>query len=381
MLRRAVANPITGSASAVQAGSTSLGNGIVQVRLNEKTGGIAELRAAGIDENFADTTDGQALNDYLYLIGDNVAELQRNGPVSIRVGETGPLVASLIIESGAPGCHKLTREIRLANGADFVEIINLVDKKRLEAASYHAKEGKESVNFSFPFRVPDGEIRLDVPFGVIRPDADQIASACKNWFTVGRWADVANADFGITWVTLDAPLLQVGGITATLLNSQTNPDIWRKRVGPTQRLDCWAMNNHWGTNYRAYQEGPTVFRFILRPHRGPTDPAQATRFATGFSQPLLVTGARGVKPQSQPLLRITPADVVVSGLKPSDDGRAVIVRLFNASPREQSATFEWSGPEAQSIHFTDTSERAGDNMAGTIKLDGNGLVALRVDLK
>jgi hypothetical protein len=59
----------------------------------------------------------------------------------------------------------------------------------------------------------------------------------------------------------------------------------------------------------------------------------------------------------------------------------VIVRLFNASPLEQSALVEWSGPEAQSIHFTDTSECAGDNMAGTIKMAGNGLVALRIDLK
>lgn len=381
MLRRVGTNPVIGSRSVVQASSASLGNGIVQVCLNQKTGGITELRAAGIDDNFADTTDGQALNDYLYLIGDNVAELQHNGPVSIRVGETGPLVASLIIESGAPGCHKLTREIRLASGADFIEVINVVDKKRLEASSYHAKEGKESINFSFPFRIPDGEVRLDVPFGVIRPDTDQIPSACKNWFTIGRWADVANAEFGITWVTLDAPLVQVGGITATLLNSQTNPDVWRKRVGPTQRLDCWAMNNHWGTNYRAYQEGLTVFRFILRPHRGPTDPAEATRFATGFSQPLLVTGARGVKPRSQSLLRVTPADVVVSGLKPCDDGHAVIVRLFNASTREQSALVEWLGPEAQSIHFTDTGEQAGNRVAGAIKMAGNGLVALRVNLK
>ena len=50
------------------------------------------------------------------------------------------------------------------------------------------------------------------------------------------------------------------------------------------------MNNHWGTNYRAYQEGPTVFRFVLRPHRR-RDPAEASRFATGFSQPLLAVRA------------------------------------------------------------------------------------------
>ena len=76
-------------------------------------------------------------------------------------------------------------------------------------------------------------------------------------------------------MTLDAPLVQVGGITATLLNSQTNPDVWRKEVEPTQKLYSWAMNNHWGTNYRAYQEGPVVFRFVLQPH-GPFDPAGAS---------------------------------------------------------------------------------------------------------
>ena len=62
--------------------------------------------------------------------------------------------------------------------------------------------------------------------------------------------------------------MQVGDITATLLNSQYNPDSWRKTVEPTQKLYSWAMNNHWHTNYRAYQEGPVQFRFVLRPHRG-----------------------------------------------------------------------------------------------------------------
>ena len=107
-------------------------------------------------------------------------------------------------------------------------------------------------------------MRLDVPFGVVRPDEDQMPGACKNWFTMGLWADVSNDDYGITWVTLDTPLVQVGGITATLLNSQTRPEVWRRSVGRTQKLYAWAMNNHWGTNYRAYQEGPTRFRFALR---------------------------------------------------------------------------------------------------------------------
>jgi hypothetical protein len=356
-----------------------LANDKLRVRLDEKTGGIVELQAVGTDANLADTASGHALNDYLYLIGDDLAALQRNGPVKIAVRDRGPLVASLLVQSDSPGCHRLSREIRLVAGADYVELHNTVDKKRLEAASYHARDGKESVNFAFPFHVPGGEMRLDVPLGVMRPEHDQMPSACKNWLTAGRWADVANRDFGVTWVTLDAPLVQVGGITATLLNSQTNPDIWRKKIEPTQKLYSWAMNNHWGTNYRAYQEGPVVFRYVLRPHRG-TTAAAASRFAIGFSQPLVAVPGRGAAPSATPLLRVEPADVLVTGLKPSDDGRAIIVRLFGASEKPASAKLRWPRRALPQLQLSDTSERPLRALTGDIPVPAWGVVTVRAEL-
>jgi hypothetical protein len=272
------------------------------------------------------------------------------------------------------------RELRVVSGLDYVELVNTVDKARLPAKSYMAKEGKESVNFAFPFAVPDGDVRLDLPLAVCRPEADQMPSACKNWFTVGRWADVSNKNRGITWVTLDAPLVQVGGVTATLLNSQYDPNVWRKHVEPTQKLYSWAMNNHWGTNYRAYQEGPTVFRFILRPHRR-RDLAEASRFATSFSHPLLPTRASGAKPSGTPFLRVEPEDVIVTALKPSDDGRAVIVRLFGASTRARSATLKWGGPQPVAVFLSDTSEHAGKEVGSRIEVPASGLVSLRAEFR
>ncbi|OHB65283.1 MAG: hypothetical protein A2Y77_14930 [Planctomycetes bacterium RBG_13_62_9] len=378
---------------AIAQGAT-LDSGIIRLRVDEKTGGIVELTAKAIGGNFADTSGGEALNDYLYLPGDDLKDLKRNGPVAIRVGENGPLVASLIIESAAPGCKKLVRELRVVTGLDYVEIINTVDKERLNAKSYHAKEGKESVNFAFPFAVPDGDILLDIPLGVTRPEADQMPSACKNWFTVGRWADVSNKERGVTWVTLDAPLVQVGGITATLLNSQYNPDVWRKHVEPTQKLYSWAMNNHWGTNYRAYQEGPTVFRFILRPH-GRRDTAEASRFATTFSQPLLAVrvaqppsagitpegGGATWKPIGMPLLSVEPNDVIVTALKPSNDGQALIVRLFGASAETKSARLQWGDRQPKAVFLSDTSEQPGKRVADRIEVPASGLVSLRAEFK
>ena len=364
--------------SRATAEGTTLDSGVVRLRVDEQTGGVIQLAMQGIDGNFADTSGGESLNDYRYFIGDNPAAAQRNGPVKISVGERGPLIASLILESDAPGCEQLRRELRVVAGGDYVEIINLVIKTRLAAESYKKPSGKESLNFAFPFNVPDGEILLDIPLGAMRPELDQMPSACKNWFTVGRWADVSNPDFGVTWVTLDAPLVQVGGLTANLLESQTNPDVWRTRVDRTQKLYSWAMNNHWGTNYRAYQEGPTVFRFILRPHRR-LDPAEATRFATGFSQPLLARPAIGNESPATPLLRVEPAGVITLALKPSDDGKALIVRLFGASGKTENTKLFWAATPKQ-VWLSDTSEQPLERASETIDIPAWGVLTLRAEL-
>ena len=363
----------------VTAEGTVLDNGILRLRVDERTGGIVELRTNRFESNLVDTASGQALNDYLYLRGNNLADLKRNGPVKITVKEPGPLLASLLIESDAPGCAKLTRELRLSAGSDFLELINTVDKKRLEAKNYLEPRGKESVNFAFPFNVPEGQMRLDLPLAVMRPEIDQLPGSCKNWLTVGRWVDIANSQFGITWVTRDAPLIQVGGLTATLLNSQTNPRVWRKTIEPTQKLYAWVMNNHWGTNYRAYQEGPVTFRFLLRPH-GPSDPAEASRLAIGFSQPLLVTPSRSATPpRPGPLLRTSSNEVLITALKPSDDGRALMVRLFGAAGRTVKTTLVWTRPAPEKLWRSDTSEKPGRRLSGPVEVPAYGVVTLRAE--
>lgn len=355
-----------------------LDNGRIRVRVDETTGAIVELTVAGQKGNLVDTTGGEGLNDYLYLPGDDLKGLQRNGPVTIRPGEPGPLVASLVIESAAPGCLLLRREIRLAAGQDYVECLNFLDKTRIPGTDYRAKSAKESVNFAFPFNVPGGRMRLELPIGVADPEADLLPSACKNWFTVGRWADVSADHYGVTWVTLDAPLVQVGGITANLLNSQTNPDTWRKRVERTQKLYSWALNNHWGTNYRAYQDGPLWFRFILRPHRA-FNAVEATRFATGWSHPLVAAPARGAAPSGQSLLQVEPADVLLLSLKPTDDGQGLISRFYGASGTAKNARLRPGAFKPASLHLSDTSEKPGALVGGAVNVPGYGVVTLRAE--
>jgi alpha-mannosidase len=139
------------------------------------------------------------------------------------------------------------------------------------------------------------------------------------------------------------------------------------------------MNNHWGTNYRAYQEGPVVFRFVLRPHRGPCSDGEASRLAIGLSQPLVAVPGRGPAPRAMPLLRVEPADVIVGGLKPSDDGRAIIVRLLGAGDKTTSARLTWSRPAPKRLWLSDTSERPRQEVAGDVQVPAWGIVTLRAE--
>jgi hypothetical protein len=364
-----------------------LENGSIRAKVDAKSGNIVELARHGRPDNLVDRSRGEAVNEYLFLGGNDLSKIQRSGPARIVVEEQGPLVASVRVESTAPGSRSLVRRIRLNAGADWVELTNTVDKERAplnphpgagdQGSEFAQHQAKESLQFAFPFAVPGGQMRMDIPLAVMRPELDQLPGSCKNWLPVGRWIDVANADLGVTWVTLDAPLVEIGDITATMLGSQTNPGIWRKHIESTQHFYSWAMNNHWGTNYRAYQQGPVEFRYALRPHSG-YDPAAAARFAIGLSQPLVASTA-GTHAPAHSLIRIEPANVLALGCKPSVDGKAWIVRLFGASGEDRRARLTWEGSTPPRVWSSNLSEQPLALVEQEIDVAGWDLVTLRLD--
>lgn len=365
-----------------------LANGLVRAEMDEQSGNLIGLSLHGSTPNLIERRDGGAANEYLFLTGTDLAHLSRSGAPKLTIEDHGPLVATLRIDSAAPGCKSLTRRVRLAAGMSHVEIVNVVDKERAalnphpgkgDQGSDFAQHGsKESVQFAFPFAVADGRMTMDIPLAVMEPEIDQLPGSCKNWLPVGRWIDVSNEQHGVTWATLDAPLVEIGGITATMLGSQKNPAIWRKNIEPTQTFYSWVMNNHWGTNYRAYQEGPVEFRYALRPHLG-WSAADSSKLAIGFSQPLIASFSPAEAPELRSLVRIDPADVLALALKPSDDGKAWIVRLFGASGQARRATLSWASPAIGATWLSDLAEQPLHLLQGEIPVDGFELVTLRVE--
>jgi alpha-mannosidase len=368
---------------AVTISGTTLDNDLIKLHINETSGGIDELIDQTLNVNFVSDTSIYKLNDYVFLQGDDINNLQSANNIKITIKETGPLVASLLVESGAPGCNALSREVELVAGFDHVRITNTVDKKRVDISSsseeeeFTQRKSKESVNFAFPFAVQNGSMNLDVPFAVIQPEKDQIPGACKNWLTIGSWADVSNDSYGVTWVTLDAPLVELGELSARLLGSQSDPDVWRKKIEPTQTIYSWVMNNHWGTNYRAYQDGITVFRYAIQPHKQYA-PDASSRFAISLSQPLVVAPAY-IERTTESLFEIVPESVILISLKPSDDGSGYIFTLLNSSQKNQRLKFLWNSFKPSSLWLSNTSEKRIKKLEEVIELLPWEVITLRTE--
>jgi hypothetical protein len=354
--------PLAGGQATVA--GTTLTTPAFTVRLDETTGDITSLRRAGSDVEWA---DGK-INNYLYLPGGDVKDVQASGAARVTVKEKGPLVVSLVAESDAPGCNRLTREVRLVDGMDRVEVSDLIDKQPVRTV--------EGVHLGFSFNVPDPVVHVNSPGTIVEPEKDQLTGACKNWFSVERWVDISDADRGVTWSTADAPLMEMGGLTANLPRSQPDPNVYLKTIKPSSKIYSWVMNNHWHTNYRADQEGPVWFHYAIWPH-GAYDPVAATRFGVESTEPLIVAPANGAAP-APGRLRIDPSSVVASAFKPSDDGQALILRLYNPTSQAQTARLNWSHPVSQ-VWLSSAEEEQGTAAPADLAVPGLGTVTLRIE--
>jgi hypothetical protein len=358
--------PIRGE---VKAEGTVLSSSAFTIQIDEQTGAIKSLLSRALGKELVDAKATTELNDYFYLPGSDLKGLKRNSTPRVRVGERGPLVASLVSECEAPGCKRLVREVRLKAGLDRVELINTVEKLPIRA--------KEGLHFGYGFNVPGGAMRLDVGWAMVRPEVDQIPASCKNWFSVQRWVDISNEKYGVTWSPLDAPLVEDGAITANLVGSQTDWRAWIQHLAPSQTIYSWVMNNHWHTNYRADQEGPTVFRYAIRPHKGFVA-EEAARFGVDCSQPLVAARATSSPVVKSPL-ELSSSKVLVTLVKPSDDGKGRIVRLFGASGKTERVKLAWAKPEPRQVWLSDTSEKPKGKIGKELEVSGWGIVTLRAE--
>jgi len=126
------------------------------------------------------------------------------------------LVVSLIAESDAPGCNSLSREVRLVDGIDRVEIINLIDKKAVRSV--------EGVHIGFSFNVPNPVVHINSPGTIGQRRKISFPARARTGFASNVGWTISDEQVGVTWSTADAPLMEIDGLTANIPRSQPDPN-------------------------------------------------------------------------------------------------------------------------------------------------------------
>src|SRR5579862_9854754 len=327
------------SRNAAKIQGNAMENDFLAVSVNAQSGVIDSLTWKEKGVQLVDRAQHAGLNQYLYVLGTDPDKAHPVSNVRVRIKEQGSLVVSLLIEADAPGAKRYSTELRLVEGIDRLDLITNIDKLPVR--------DKEGVHIAFPFSVPGGQLRYDVADSIVRPEADQLIGSCKNFLSVQSWVDISNSNYGVTWATVNAPLIEIGAITAE--------QPWMKTIQSSSAIYSYVMNNYWHTNYKADQEGPVTFTYSILPHAG-FNAVDAAKFGTERRQPLVASSAASTPPRSS-LLHLSSPNVVISSITPMADGQGWLAYLYNPSDKVQRVTVLWNNGSAASVHPSDAAGR------------------------
>lgn len=310
----------------------TISNSMLSVSIDTKTGDISSFIDKTNSHEYVDKSSGYNLNSYRYLLGpDSADKAGKPQHIKMQIKENGPLLTSILITSDAPGVNWLNREVRVVAGQPWVEIINSFDKVSTQT--------KEGIHFGFAFNIPDGTTRLDIPWGVMIPEADQLPAGNRSWLSIQRWADISNSQNGITWTAIEAPLIELGTMSVNLRGGAHGSQNWYKHLDKSQTLFSWVLNNHWGTNFPLEQGGVMTMHYGLLPHRA-YDATTANRFGMEQNRPLIAIAVDKAPVVNTPV-RIGNPNVFISTLKQSDDGKGMVLRLRTVSDKAEKVMLSW----------------------------------------
>jgi hypothetical protein len=324
-------------------GPVDIDAGHYRLRLAPERGGVVRLVDSASGRDLVDTTSPFALGQWIYDLG---VPAPARETLARRTAAVGTEVTHSA-ESPVVGQARMTVDLAPLGPAELIVTWSpLVPGLGVEVATRKRETtDPESVFVAFPLAVPGGTIRYETGFALAHVEADQLPNGCRDWYAVHHVVDVAGDQFGVTWATRDAFLVEFGDI-------QTGR--WLRQLPLTnQTLFANVMNNLWFTNYKASQGGDLRFRFALLPRAGGFDRAAAIRFGYELSNPLLVSElpagpASAAAPDVTPgFVRVEPTEVMVLTAKQAEHGEGLVVRLQELSGIARECTLTLPRPIRQ----------------------------------
>lgn len=305
------------------------GTGAIASWIDKRTGHehADTMPEGGFGQIVHETVDSPLGRDALYLqdFGSwDFGYWQQDPPFDRRVPDAVHSVRTFL----EPGYAVAEIDVELRGCSSAKLRVALPSREAVLHVDWHVNRlaitDPDSLYVLFPTKLDGQDYTLDVNGVPLTPDVDQLPGAVRDFFPLRRWADVSDGERGVTLVALEAPLLQLGGISTNRIADAVSPD----RPG----FVSWAMNNHWMVNFKASQEGEATLRYRLTTHDGACDPAQAQRFAeTESVSPIVLRDYVPVGEERGILLPLPEIAGVEATVKPATFGDGLIVRLRNNS--------------------------------------------------
>ncbi|PYE82445.1 alpha-mannosidase [Pseudoroseicyclus aestuarii] len=233
----------------------------------------------------------------------------------IEVIEEGPHRAALKITKRYQG-SSLTQIVSLEEGARQIEFDTQVDWQ----------ERQTVLKAMFPFDLNVAEVRSEIQFGHVQRATHRNTSWDKARFeaSMHRWVDMSEPDFG-----------------AALLNDcKYGYSAHDQEIGLTLlRGSTWPHPDA--------DRGIHGFRYALLLHGGAADLEVVHHAAEDFNTPLRVIGTPGeTAPAAFSLARMSAPNVAIETVKRSEDGKALVVRLFEHANRRAVGRLDFGLPVA-----------------------------------
>lgn len=334
----------TASASPFVFKGNTVSNGLISVSVDAQNGAITSLT----DHKGFNYAAGKGLNEYIYT-GRNAASPQYvTGVRSIERLNDGPVSATLRVTADAPGVYSLVRDITVYKDIERVDIRNVVDKID--------NRERENVRFAFPFSIRNAETVIDLAFGEIRPEREQLTGANKNFYSVNNGVSISGMRQNVLLTTVGTPILEVGGMQGEAWMSDTREFLdWSRAASSSPTVYSWVMNNSWRTNYKASQSGKVTFRYSIIPLAPYAH--EAKQRGVEIAQPLVAVVSDNAR-SYRTLFSVSGNNkIAVSTIRPSKDQKGYLVRLVNLSPQPVQSSFEWHTLKPAGISTCDNEER------------------------
>jgi len=215
--------------------------------------------------------------------------------------------------------------------------------------------------------VPDFEFHIDIPNAVMQPFFEQLPDFAK-FYAVQHWLDVSSRseDFGITWATVEGPMVELGEITKKASWTSNMPPLdYDPGEYPYEpkfpHIYSEIMNNFQNTNFNYHQEGSGTWRYSMTSHEGSWAQPAVVRFGWGLSSPLIAkffnADSDGYLPRTLSFFGLDEENVKILTVKAAENGDGFIIRLFNNTGEPATAKVKIPILTDIQASLTDLAER------------------------